>query len=140
MPSAPLIGLGTSFEYATVAAPTVYTVLAGTEDVKFSGDKVTTGKTTTMQSTNGVDTFIGGTQDPGSVDVKALLLPADASQVGLEAIRLAAQAVNMKALNAITGATRSFSGIVESSPVEYPLDKPCTISYKIKITGPITIS
>ena len=138
--SQPFFGFGTAFEFATVLAPTTFTTLQGAEDYKFSGDKVATSKTTNMLSASGVDTFIGGTSDPGSMDVKCQLLPADASQLALDVIRLAGYPVNMKLVSAITGASRAFSGIVESASVDYPLDKVCTISYKFKITGPITVS
>jgi hypothetical protein len=60
----PDVGIGDSFEYATVAAPTVFTVLNGVDSITFSGDKIATEKTTTMATTNGVDTFVSSTQDP----------------------------------------------------------------------------
>jgi hypothetical protein len=135
--SGPYVGIGDSFEFATVASPSTFTTLAGVDSIAISGDKVSTAKTTTMATTNGVDTFIGGTQDPGSVDVKGFFLPGDATQVALEAIRLAGVAVAMKALYGSSNSC-SFMGIVESLTPSFPLDKPATLDVKIKITGPKT--
>jgi hypothetical protein len=133
------VGLGDSFEFATVASPTVYTVLDGVQSISFSGDKVVMEKTTQMATPSGVDTFISATQDPGTVDVKCLYQPGDASQIALEAIRLAGAAVNFKALYGSSNST-AFSGIVESMTRAFPLDKPATLDVKIKITGPWTIA
>jgi hypothetical protein len=135
--SGPYVGIGDSFEFATVASPSTFTTLAGVEMISISGDKVSTAKTTTMATTNGVDTFISGTQDPGSVDVKGFFLPGDATQVALEAIRLAGQPVAMKALYGSSNSC-AFMGIVESLTPSFPLDKPATLDVKIKITGPKT--
>jgi Lambda phage tail tube protein, TTP len=132
--SNPIIGISDSFEFATVASPSTFTVLVGVDSITFSGDKVSTEKTTTMSTANGVDTFIGSTQDPGSVDVKAFFLPGDTTQVALEAIRLAAQPVAMKALYGSSNSC-SFSGIVESMTPSFPLEKPARLDIKIKVTG-----
>lgn len=132
---APFVGLGTTFEFATVGAPTVFTALTGVNSIAFSGDKVSTEKTTNMLTTSGVDTYISGTQEPGTCDVKAFYEPGDATQVALEAIRLAGAAVNFKVLYPISLGSVSFSGIVESATRSYPLDKPCMIDYKIKLSG-----
>jgi hypothetical protein len=136
--SNPIVGIGAQFEFATVISPTVFTALAGVDSITFSGDKVQVEKTTTMATTNGVDTFIGSTQDPGSCDVKAFFLPGDTSQVALEAIRLATIAVQMKALYG-TSNSRTFSGIVESITPSFPLEKPARLDVKIKLSGPWTI-
>lgn len=130
----PIVGIGAQFEYATVASPTVFTALAGVTEVTFSGDKVATEKTTTMATTNGVDTFMGSTQDPGSVDVKAFFIPGDTTQVGLETIRAAGVAVNFKVTYG-TSNSCTFSGIVESITNTIPLEKPAIQSIKVKITG-----
>jgi hypothetical protein len=132
--SGPIVGINDSFEFATVASPSTFTTLVGVDSISFSGDKVSTEKTTTMATTNGVDTFISSTQDPGSVDVKAFFLPGDATQVALEAIRLAGAAVQMKALYG-TSNTCTFTGIVESMTPSFPLDKPARLDVKVKVTG-----
>lgn len=137
--SNPIVGIGDQFEFATVASPTTFTALVGVQSISFSGDKVQVEKTTTMATANGVDTFISSTQDAGSVDVKCLYEPGDATQISLEAIRLAGQAVQMKALYGSSNST-TFSGIVESMTRAFPLDKPATLDVKIKITGPWTIA
>lgn len=134
MPNPPVVGIGDSFQFATVASPSTFTTLVGVQSVNFSGDKVAVEKTTTMATTNGVDTFISSTQDPGSADVKCLYQPSDATQVALEAIRLAGAAVQMKATYGSSNST-TFSGIVESMTRAFPLEKPATLDVKIKLTG-----
>jgi hypothetical protein len=136
--SNPVVGIGDSFSFASTLSPVAFTTLVGVQSVNFSGDKVATEKTTTMATPNGIDTFIGSTQDPGSCDVKCLYEPGDATQLALEAIRLAALPVPMKALYGSSNST-SFSGIVESMTRAFPLEKPATLDVKIKITGPWTI-
>lgn len=139
MSTIPVVGVGAAFEFATTASPTTFTTLVGVTTITFSGDKVATEKTTTMASENGVDTFIASTQDPGSADVKGLFLPGDASQIALEAIRLAGQAVPMKATYG-TSNSCTFTGIVESLTPSISLDKPSTLDVKVKITGPRTFA
>jgi hypothetical protein len=135
--SEPIVGIGNSFEFATAASPTVFTTLAGVTAITPSGDKVTTEKTTTVASVNGVDTFISSTQDPGALDVKGFFLPGDSTQMALEAIRAAGVAVPMKALYG-TSNSLSFVGIVESLTPTFPLEKPATLDIKIKVSGPKT--
>lgn len=132
--SNPIVGIGDSFEFATVASPTTFTTLAGVTSIAISGDKVATEKTTTMATVNGVDTFIGSTQDPGTCDVKGFFLPGDTTQVALEAIRLAGVAVAMKALYGSTNSC-SFTGLIESFTPSWPLEKSATFDLKVKISG-----
>jgi len=130
----PYVGLGDQFEFATVASPTTYTVLNGVQSVAISGDKVQIEKTTTMATANGVDTKIGSTQDPGTVDVKGLFYPGDTTQTAFEAIRLAAVAVNFK-ITYGSGNSCSFSGIIENFTPSFPLEKPASFDAKIAISG-----
>ena len=88
-----------------------------------------------MASLNGVDTFIGSTQDPGTADIKAFFYPGEVSQVALEAIRLAGIAVPCKVLYGSTNSC-SFSGIVESMTTSFPMEKPARLDVKLKISGP----
>lgn len=136
-PSTPFVGLGSTFAFATVASPTVFTTLVGVNNVAFSGDKVSTDKTTHMLSTNGVDTYLAGTTEPGTCDVKAQFLRGDASHLGLLTIKNAGLAVNFQ-VTYPGGGFDSFSGIVESYTPSIPLDKVASVDIKIKITGPIT--
>lgn len=139
MSQTPYVGIGDQFEFATVASPSTYTTLNGVQSITFSGDKVSTEKTTTMASVDGIDTFISSTQDPGSVDVKCLNYPGETSQVALEAIRAAGSVVNFKALYGNSNST-AFSGIVESMTRSFPLDKPSMLDIKIKLTGAWTLA
>ena len=137
---APFVGLGTVVEYATVLSPTIFVAITGADSAAFSGDKVSTSKTTNFATTNGIDTYIAGTIEPGTLDIKAFYEPGDASQVGLEAIRVAGAAVPFKVVYPLSLGSASFSGIVESMTKSYPLDKPAVIDIKVKISGPVVIA
>ena len=137
--SNPFVGLGTAVEYATVLSPTIFVTIAGVQSVSMSGDKVSTAKTTNMQTTSGVDTYISATQEPGTCDIKAFLEPGDSTQIGLEAIRVAGAAVPFKLVLPLSLGSVAFSGIVESMTRSYPLDKPAELSIKVKLSGPWTI-
>lgn len=134
--STPFVGLGTQVQFATVAAPTVFTTLAGVTNAGQSGDKVTTDKTTNMQSANGVDTYIAGTIEPGTFDIKGQFLRGDTSHLAILAIRDGRLPVNFQILYP-GGGFDSFSGIVESYTPTIPLDKVATVDIKIKVTGPV---
>jgi hypothetical protein len=133
----PFVGLGTVVNFGTVA--NTYTLLAGVETVSFSGDKVATNKTTTMLSTGGVDTFIPGTQNPGTLDIKAFLLPGDASQLAFDVIRANASpiAAYFQVQYAANAHSKTFQGVIESATPNFPMDKPATIDYKVQISGPV---
>jgi hypothetical protein len=136
----PFVGLGTQFEFASVASPSVFTLLNEVESVTFSGDKVSTDKTTNMLSTNGVDTYLGSTKEPGTCDVKCFYTPGDTSQIAIEAIKNAGFAVNFQVIYPLTLGTATFSGIVESVTRALPLSKVATLDIKVKISGPVVYS
>ena len=116
------------------------TSLNGVESVNFSGDKVATDKTTTMLSTDGIDTYIGATKEPGTVDVKCFYYPGDSSQIAIEAVKNAGFAVQCQVIYPLGLGTASFLGIVESVTRGLPLAKVCPLDVKIKVSGPITYS
>src|ERR1700733_6642577 len=118
----PITGIGDQFEFATVASPTTFTVLNGVDSLAFSGQKVSTLKNTTMATTNGVDTFNSATQTSGSLDVKGLFFPAEASQTALVAIMNSGAAVPMKVTYGTGSNSQSFTGIFESFVTSLPLD------------------
>ena len=138
--SNPFVGLGTAFEYQSVASPVTFATVSGVTSVAFSGDKVSTQKTTTMQTTNGVDTYIAGTQEPGTCDVKCFYEPGDTSQVALEAIRLAGTVTPFKVVYPLSLGSASFSGVIESMTKSFPLDKNAELAIKIKISGTVVIA
>jgi hypothetical protein len=138
MPGTPIIGIGAAFQFASTLSPVTFTTLTGVDSISFSGDKIATEKTTTMATVNGVETYIGSVQEPGSCDIKCFWEPGDASQAALEVIRVSATAVPMKATYG-TANSRSFSGIVESMTVSHPLDKPSRLDIKVKLSGPWTL-
>jgi len=135
MSQQPFVGLGTVVEFGSGN-----TVLNGVTSVAFSGDKTATEKTTTMATTNGVDTFQSSTTDPGTVDIKAWFLPGDASLIALEAARAAGAAIAFTVIYPLSLGSASFSGIIESITRSLPLEKNATLDVKVKISGPVTAS
>jgi hypothetical protein len=132
----PFVGYGLSVEFGAGSPPAG--TLLGVTAVTFSGDKVTTEKTTTMSTTNGTDTFIASTDDPGSVDIKCNLLPGDASQEAMKAAKTAKAVVPFIVVLPNSLGSRSFSAVVESCTEAFPLEKLCTLDVRLKATGPIT--
>jgi hypothetical protein len=135
----PFVGLGSNLEFASVLSPATFTSLAGFQSGAFSGDKVSTEKTTSMATANGVDTYISGTKEPGTFDAKCFYLPGETSQVALEAIRAAGSVVPFEIILPLSLGTVTFSGIVESMTRAFPLDKPATCDVKIKISGAVVV-
>ena len=132
------VGLGTTVQFATVASPTVFTSLLHVTSVAFSGDKTSTVKTTDFLTTSGVDTYISGTTEPGTLDVKCIYEPGDASLIAIEVIRAAGAAVPFEVVYPMSLGSVTFSGIVESITRSIPLDKEATCDIKVKITGVVT--
>ena len=116
------------------------TSLNGVESVTFAGDKVATDKTTTMLTVDGVDTYIGATKEPGTVDVKCFYYPGDATQIAIEAVKALGFAVQFQVIYPLGLGTASFLGIVENVTRGLPLAKVCPLDVKIKVSGPITYS
>jgi hypothetical protein len=137
MPSIPYVGIGDSLEFASDGSPSTFTVLNGVTSIAVSGDKVATEKTTTMASPNGVDTFIASTQDPGTLDVKGMWYPGDATQMEFEAARLTGASGIPIPFKVTYGSSNSLScdGIIESFTPSFPLEKVATFDAKIKISG-----
>ena len=134
----PFVGLGTTVQFGPVGSlNTPTTELAGVTSAAQSGDKVATDKTTNMQSVGGVDTYIASTQEPGSYDIKAQYLPADASHVALCAVRDGKLPTTVL-ISFPGGSARQFQGIVESYTPSVTVDKVSMVDIKVKITGPVT--
>lgn len=133
----PFVGLGTTVQFGAVGSlVTPNTLLAGVTSAAKTGDKVSTDKTTNMQSPAGVDTYIAGTQEPGSYDIKTQYLPAETSHVALRAV-LDGKAASSFLITYPGGSQVAFSGIVESYSYSVPLDKVATVDIKVKVSGPV---
>lgn len=135
MSTTPFVGLDTVVTFGAGSPPTT---LDGVTGVTFSGDKVATEKTTTMQTPNGTDTFIGSTDDPGTCDIKCWKYPGNTSQEAMESARVAKLAIPFSVILPGARGTRTFSGIIESATLALPLEKNATVDYKVKLSGPWT--
>jgi hypothetical protein len=133
----PFVGLGTVVGFGNVANS--FTTLSGVTGVAFSGDKVSTDKTTNMLSTDGVDTYIPSTYEPGTLDVKCSYQPGDTSQVALEAFRKGNTYLFMQVTYPLGLGHKTANGYCESATIALPLEKLATIDYKFKLSGPCTI-
>lgn len=132
-----LIGHGLQFELNTTGS--TYVAIAGTTSVDFGSNKVDTLETTNTGTSGTTRTYTGGLENPGDVSVKLNLLPADATQADLYAAK-DGTVRNFKAALAGAVATYAFSGIITSIDRSLPDEKLCTLTCKIQISGPITIS
>jgi hypothetical protein len=140
MPGTPFVGLGTVVAFSPTVSPLEYETLVGVTSVSLTGDKVTTDKTTNMLTVDGVDTYIAGTIEPGTCDIKAIYEPGDSSLIALEAARDARTAIPFEITYPLSLGVDTFLGIVETISTTIPLDKPATLDVKVKVTGPITRS
>lgn len=131
-----IIGHGQQFEINTTGA--TYVAIAGVLDVSFGSNKVDTHDTTDVGTAGTARTFIPGLENPGDVSIKMNLLPGDATQADLYAAK--GVLTNFKAITAGSVSTRAFSGIITSLDVAIPDDKVATLTCKIQISGPVTIS
>src|SRR4029077_12204597 len=123
--SNPLIGYGLAFDFASVLSPAVFTTLEGVQSVTLGSAKVDQIDVTTVDTPNRTKVFISGLEDPGDVTIAGNYLPGDTSQVALWAIKSAGVAVPMKIVYPASLGTASFTGIVLSLDVSFPLDKEC---------------
>jgi len=145
-PTNPVVGLGSTLSFASVAQPTTFTKLDGYHDGGFAGNKINSSKTTTSDSTSGVETYIGNTEEPGSFEAKCFFYPGNTSQVALEALKVSRAIVHWKYIMhdasgaVITGGTAAFDGFVEQTERKFPIDKPSELEVKVKVSGPITWS
>lgn len=138
--STPLIGYGLAFEFASVLSPTTFTTLEGVQSVTLGSAKVDQIDVTTVDTPNRTKVFLSGLEDPGDVTLTCNYLPGDTSQVALFAIKSAGIAVPMKVVYPNSLGSASFSGLVLSMDISFPLDKECKLTIKAKASGPITIA
>jgi Lambda phage tail tube protein, TTP len=82
---------------------------------------------------------MSGLEDPGDVSITGNYLPGDVTQIALFAIKSAGVAVPMKIVYPNSLGSASFSGLVLSMDISFPLDKECKLTIKAKASGPITI-
>lgn len=131
------IGHGSQFEVNTTGA--TYVVVAGCQSGAFGSNKVDTLDTTDLGTSGSSRTFLGGLENPGDFSAKFNLLPGDATQGNLVTLK-DGTVHNFKFITPGATATYSFSGVITSIDRDIPDDKLMTMTCKIQISGPITIS
>lgn len=136
------IGHGTSFELGGGpggSGPEVFTPIAGVLSVDFGSNKVDAHDKTDMLTTGTTRKYVGGLENPGDASVKMNYLPGDTTQASLYTAKDGAEH-NFKVVYPGSVATESFAGIITSIDKAVPDDKLPTLTCKIQISGPKTIS
>ncbi len=129
--------LGGLFQIGNGGSPETFTAITQVTAVDFSGDKRATQKITTADNTDGFERFIGTLRDAGEVQVDLLWNPADTSHQLL----ITNNDGNLHNMKRVIGThITSWAGIVTSLTFKEEIDKPTKATYKIKISGPITIA
>lgn len=131
----PIIGHGAALE---IQVGSSFITVAGVLSVDFGSNKVDTPDTTDMGTAGSTRTYTPGLENPGDVSIKLNLLPGEATQADLYTAK--GLVANFKAVTAGTISTRTFTGIITSLDVAIPDDKLATLTCKIQISGPVTIS
>lgn len=151
----PIIGLGASLSIGTQGGSPTYTAVGKTKQIKAPAPKWGTEDTTTIDTAGGIRTFIKTLQDPGEMDVTVLWESADPGQAAVLAafstlsntangaaypFKLALP-VDLPGAQTTTGDTFAFNGlVVDYTGPEVQVDKTVTWSFKVKLTGGITLT
>lgn len=153
--ASPIIGLGAVLSIGTQGGSPTYTAVGKIKTIKPPAPKFGTEDTTTLDAAAGVRTFIKTLQDPGEMDVTVLWESADAGQVAVLAafatlsnsangagypFKLALP-IDLSGGQTTTGDTFTFAGlVVDYSGPELQADKTVTWSFKVKVSGAVTLA
>lgn len=126
------IGLGTTFEMATVAAPTVWTFIAEIFNLTPPAFTDATIDVTNFDSPNNTREFIAGLTEPGSASFEMNYVPGSASDLFL----LAHASETMKCrLTFPNGVVITFDGVRENYEPQVPVDDRMTANVSFKVSG-----
>lgn len=131
------IGHGSQLEINTTGA--TYVAVNGVVSIDLGSNKVDVLDNTDMGTAGFQRTFVGGLENSGDISAKLNVIPADATQASLSAMK-DGTVHNFKAIYPGGVRTISFSGIITSIDEQVPDDKLPTFTVKIQISGPKTIS
>lgn len=134
------IGHGTQLELGNGASGSeIFQPIAGVLSVDLGSNKVDTHDVTDMGTTGTTRQFIGGLENSGDISVKLNVKPGDTSQAALNTAKDGLQH-NFKVVYPGAVKTIAFAGIITSIDESVPDDKVPTLTVKIQITGPKTVT
>jgi len=133
--TAAITGLGTTFQIADLATPTVFTTIAEVMDLTVPDSQVEQIDVTNFQSTNNRREFISGLVDGGQVDFTLNWVPSSATDVALRNARGVTKVVKLTFPN---GATITFNANLQSYKPTAPTDKQMTADVSFKVSGDVT--
>lgn len=126
------IGMGTVFEMATVAAPTVWTHIGEIFDMTPPAATDETIEVTNFDSPNRTREYIPGLSDMGSFAFEMNYVPGSASDLFLIASRGVTRKCRITFAN---GVIITFDGVRESYEPSLPVDDRMTASVSFKVSG-----
>ncbi len=142
MGTAGKIGYGTLFKVGNGASPEVFSTLAEVRSISGFGQKAGLVDMTNLDSLNKAMEYIAAMSDGVQMTVECNWIPTNASQslaTGLVADQISGVTRDFKLVLPGAFGTFSFSGLVlEWNPPKISPQDALTISFGIKITGPIS--
>jgi len=126
------IGLGTTFEMADIATPTVFTAIAEIFNMEPPTAEDETVEATHYGSPDNSREYIPGLSDMGSMTFEMNLVPGSASDLALQAARGVKKVCKITFPN---GVTLTFTGVREAYERSIPVDDRMTASVTFKVSG-----
>lgn len=127
-----LIGLTTTFEMSTLAAPTVWTFIGEIFNLNPPAFEDATVDVTNFDSPGGVREFIAGLTEPGSASFEMNYVPGSASDLFLIASKGVTRHCRLTFPN---GVIITFDGIRETYEPQIPVDDRMTANVSFKVDG-----
>jgi predicted secreted protein len=135
MPTKAMIGMGSTFEMADPATPTVWTLISEVFDMSIPSSNPDQIDVTNFQSANRRREYIAGLVDSGEISFEMNYVPGSASDLAL----LAALGTTKNCrLTFPNGVRISFAGNVQTYEPKAPTDDRMTASVSFKVSGALT--
>ena len=137
--SGAIAGVGTQFKRSNMTATPTFTAIAEINDITGPNMSRDTIDTTSLDTTGGYRTFIGGFRDGGEVQ-----LEMNFTLAGYDDLKLDFEDSDLRDYQIVlpdTGATTfGFTGLITSLGVKIPNNDKITASVSIKISGGVTLT
>jgi len=126
------IGIGTTFEMATLAAPTVFTFISEIFNLTPPAFTDSTIDVTNFDSLNNTREFIAGLTEPGSASFEMNYVPGSASDIYL--LDHAGETMVCR-ITFPNGVAITFNGVRENYEPQVPVDDRMTANVSFKVSG-----
>ena len=139
MPSAAMIGYGTSLAVETSACSGVFTTLAEVTDITPPSQSVDVIDVTHMGSSDSTREYIQGLTDPGELSLTMNFVPSSVTDAFIRAWRTSRQTRAAK-ITFPNGAIWTFSAFVTGYEPSAPNEDKMTATLTAKVTSSVSVS